>query len=143
MLNGVLTLHDIKDVEAFTAAILKGRRDEDLHAYLIEETWLLSTRYKPGGNITFSTWARTTLERRLIDYTRKEQGDHRYHSGRNRPELISIDMDTRPHDTQPQTHRDPPPHRDASDLVRLLRTRSSDEAWNHNKRRQSLPNRAA
>lgn len=79
MLNGKLQLHDVRDVEAFTHRLLPNNPSldpherEDLHAYLIAECWELSLRYQPGG-ITFSTWARTTLNLRIIDWKRKRYG---------------------------------------------------------------------
>lgn len=172
MLNGTLSLHDIRDVEAFCTNIAEGplrqhnpHQQEDLIAYLVEECWILSTRYQPGG-ITFSTWARATLQRRIHDHLRKRDGrttwqfaDRTYE--RERPILVSIDEAaghtsttgqqlTYDHAAQrglhglvTETHRDPPPHGNPSDLVRLLRTRSSDEAWRDYKRRTPMPSRAA
>ena len=93
MLNGKLALHDIRDTEAFTAQIIHHSThpyNEDLHAHLIALTWELSTRYNPDQGSRFSAWARLTCQRRLIDHTRKEHGDHRYHSGRNRPILVPL-----------------------------------------------------
>lgn len=76
MLNGTLTLHDIKDVEAFCTTIANTRPHntedhEDLTAYLIAECWILSKRYNHRHQITFSTWAGNTLRKRIIDWERQ------------------------------------------------------------------------
>lgn len=131
-LNGTLPLHDIRDVEAFCNDIIHRRhlqltphQHEDLLAYLIEETWELSTRYQPGG-ITFSTWAGNTLRRRLVDHIRTRDGrtiwrfaTHTYE--RPRPTIISLDTEL----GHPQRHQhldDPAPS--DTDLDRVLRTRT-------------------
>jgi DNA-directed RNA polymerase specialized sigma24 family protein len=88
VLNGRLQLHDIHDTEAYVHHLLrKGRwyhnlpphQYEDLTTYLIAQAWELSTRYQPGG-ITFSTWAHTTLTKRITDWQRKTHTDTRYPS---------------------------------------------------------------
>ncbi len=143
MLAQRLELHDIRDTEGFITSIVAAARlnlryhdNEDLRAYLIEETWILSTRYQPGG-LRFSTWARNTLQRRIIDWQRRTNGDHRYPSGRlPRPTPL-------PDHAPTQTHRDPLADRDAHHLVRVLRARGSDEAWRTHQRDQTLPHRAA
>jgi len=141
MLTGVLALHDIRDVEAFTLntihkakAQLTPQELEDLHTYLIEETWLLSQRYKPGG-ITFSTWAGHTLPKRIIDWKRKTYG--RTTNQQIRPTLIP--HDPRHHPTT--TTRNTPTDRDTDHLTRLLRTRGSDEAWRNHRHHPPMQNR--
>jgi DNA-directed RNA polymerase specialized sigma24 family protein len=80
MLNGKLALHDIHDVEQFCGRIIDQSRrqlspqdNEDLTAYLIETCWELSLQFEPGG-ITFSTYATTTLRRRVVDWQRNRDG---------------------------------------------------------------------
>jgi DNA-directed RNA polymerase specialized sigma24 family protein len=98
MLNGRLTLHNIHDVEAFTAALLPPPPDEDLHQHLIICTWQYSTTYR-NGTASFSTYIRPLLQLRIIDYTRKHHGDHRYKTGRNKPQLISLNALAEEQDT--------------------------------------------
>jgi hypothetical protein len=84
MLNGVLTLHDIRDTEAYCAAVIKRSRlkltptqHEDLLAYLVEEAWLLSTTYDPGNPQyppRFSVIAGQRLPLRIIDWQRQRHG---------------------------------------------------------------------
>lgn len=99
MLTGTLELHDITDVEAFCTTIANGRLrqyneldQEDLIAYLIAQCWILSKRYKPGG-ISFSTYAGTTLRRRIIDWIRTNKHDTRYPTP---PELLPLDRANTP-----------------------------------------------
>jgi hypothetical protein len=140
--RGGKALYDIDDVERYTAYLIRRSShpyDEDLHAYLIEQTWKLSQRYDPNlSSQTFRAYAGATLAKRIIDYTRAQNGDHRYKIGRARQPTISIDH-SRPDEPQPSTSWDPPRDRDADQLVRLLRARSSDEAWRHQEHDPTLP----
>ena len=88
MLNGVLALHDIKDVEKFTAGILNEWlhgprrldpwRQESLHAYLIAAAYDLAQRYEQRPRRwSFSKYAHTILRRRITDWYREEYGDSR------------------------------------------------------------------
>jgi hypothetical protein len=109
LLNAKYSLLGIADVEAFTARIVErsGLRlspedREELHVYLIEEAWLLSERYRPGG-VSFSTVAGTTLRLRVVDWKRARWGRTRWaFSGhtyeRERPQLVSLDADDPEHD---------------------------------------------
>jgi hypothetical protein len=172
MLNGTLALHDIRDVEAFVTAIVKRadlqlltEETEDLNAYLIATTWELSLKYH-AGRISFSTWAQHTLRKRIIDWQRQKYGRSTWQFKdsthyRKRPTIVSIDeprghysetgseltydhaAERGLHSTVTPSSGHPPRDRDASDLVRLLRTRSSDEAWRTHKDRKSLSHRAA
>jgi hypothetical protein len=86
----------VEDVERFAARIIERRRLDwlqphersDLVTFLIETTWELSERYEPMG-YEFSQWARPTLERRTIDWLRREFFDSRYE--REPVELVSLD----------------------------------------------------
>jgi len=174
VLTGVLALHDIRDVEAFTLNTihkakvqLQPQELEDLHTYLIEETWLLARRYQPGG-ITFSTWAGHTLPKRIIDWKRKQygrthNGTHKQvrptlipHNPRHHPTTISLDQPaytqhtddeyaSQPHrtpsDTTPTPNGNTPTDRNPDHLARLLRTRSSDEAWRNHQHHPPMQNR--
>ena len=174
MLNGKLALHDIHDVEAFCTTIAKGRNrqhnhheQEDLIAWLIEECWILSTRYQPGG-ITFSTWARTTLQKRVHDHIRQRDGrttwkfKNHTHT-RTRPHLVSLDnptwMDGRDEEARTTIGLDyysraglghsvtgqpldPEIHR-SPDLMRLLRTRDRTRPRPDNTMGQRTPRAAA
>ena len=96
------SLLGIADVERFCGRIVErsGLRlsttdREELHVYLIEECWLLSERYRPGG-ASFSTWANTRLRLRVVDWQRQRFGRTRWtFSGREyereRPELVALD----------------------------------------------------
>lgn len=92
ILNGTLTLHGgrnnggIDDTEAFCKPYLaRAPQDlttherEDLLAYLVEATWELSLRYRPGPQ-TFSTYAGNRLPSKVIDWLRTARQDRRYPS---------------------------------------------------------------
>jgi hypothetical protein len=129
----VLALHDIHDAEAFAGALARdhGRRrglsyyeQEDLYAFAVSTLWELSTRYQPGG-VSFSTWAGTTLRKRLVDHDRARLGrsvwrfgDGRVHE-RPRPRLVSLDELG---DAVAPGSSDPPASRDA-DLLGLVEER--------------------
>lgn len=101
LLNGTLALHDVRDVEAFCAAIIQRRQpdlpwveQDDLLAELIEDCWVLSTRFQPGG-LSFSTWAQTTLVKRAGAWERRKyrttwKFKDRTHV-RPRPQFVSLD----------------------------------------------------
>jgi hypothetical protein len=81
LLSSRLQLFDVADVEGFTGRIprrsrlnLSHHEFEELHTYLLEECWLLSTRFRPGEGITFSTWATRTLSLRTVDWVRAYRG---------------------------------------------------------------------
>jgi hypothetical protein len=149
VLNQRYELHDIRDTEAFCAYILQRSRltltpqdHEDALAYLIEETWILSTRHRPG-NTPFSAHAATRLPQRLIDWQRKRK-DTRYPSN-TKYTTVSIDepaghigLPTYNHRIRNRLDNDPTPprydhlgNRNADQLVRLLRTRSRSTTRNH------------
>jgi DNA-directed RNA polymerase specialized sigma24 family protein len=171
MLNGTLELWDIRDAEAYCAGLLRNAKlnlttddHEDALAYLIETAWELSTKDPQPWRTSFSGWLTPILRLRIVDWQRQRHGrstwqfkNHTYQ--RARPELVSYEAEANVHSRNEgnntdrytdrlaraitETHRDPPRDRDASDLVRLLRTRSSDEAWRTHKDRKSLSHRAA
>lgn len=136
MLNGTLTLHDIRDVEAFCTTILdrrglNGPDREDLLTYLIEETWRLSgldQHLKPiSGHPrpwtrSFSGWIRPLLQLRLIDHVRRTNGDWRYHTGRLRHHYQHIPLDDPLVGTLTTSPLDDPTHSDTA-LLRQLRNR--------------------
>jgi hypothetical protein len=138
VLNGTLALNGIHDVEAFCIYILKRLKltpheHEDALAYLIEETWILSTHHKPGAG-TFPAHAATRLPQRLIDWQRKRK-DTRYPSN-TRYTTIHTDDPTIRRQLE-RTHTNPshndPPDRNTDQLVRLLRTRSRSRPRNNHK----------
>ena len=102
MLTGKLTLHDVRDVEAFTGSIVEQSRleldyhaREDLAAYLVATCWELSVGFEPGG-ISFSTYASKTLRRRVFDWVRRDRGRTRWHVRgtvyeRPLPQFLSLD----------------------------------------------------
>jgi DNA-directed RNA polymerase specialized sigma24 family protein len=143
MLNGTLTLHGIRDTEAFCTHILQNAKlqltehdRQDLLTYLIEECWILSTRYQPGG-ITFSTYAGHTLRNRITDWLRTNKQDHRYPT---RYTLHPLDNQLdHTHTTSPLDH---PEHRDP-DLLRLLRDRHRPGDRPYTNLGQSTTRRAA
>ena len=104
MLTGKLSLHEIDDVERFVVAIVNRHQPglnyddhDDLIVHLVETCWELSLRYQPGG-ITFSTWSRATLQKRLVDWQRQRFGRTRwvFHDRvveRPPTELVSLDAD--------------------------------------------------
>lgn len=152
MLNGTLTLHDIRDVEAFCAELIPAstsREDrEDLHAYLIETCWELSLHHKPGTR-SFSARAGQILRQRRHDWQRQRNGRTRWQFAthtyeRPRPILVSHDdLGDGLHAALATPGWDHARDGDPRDLVRLLRERSSDEAWRDDQRRKTLPRRAA
>jgi hypothetical protein len=166
VLNGRLSLHDIRDAEAFCQPIaqqaqLTSHHDrEELLAYLITELWILSKRYEPGG-ITFSTWAGHTLRQRTYDWQRTRYGrttwqfkDRTY--TRKLPEFVSYEHELTRNNHGPgsdqhkptkrlvraitQTPGDPSTH-SVSDIAGLLRTRGSTEAWDNHPDSPRLPRR--
>lgn len=154
MLNGKLALHDIQDVEAFTATILQRNRrttatedHEDIHAWLIETCWELSLIYRPdNATVRFSTYARTTLTYRLTDYIRTRNGRTRWQFKdrtyeRPRPTLISLDDPELEHAHQRRT-MDPPERSDPS-FVRALYSRTSRPPQDHHSHHQPLDAAAA
>jgi hypothetical protein len=105
LLNSQFSLLDIRDVESFTGRIVERSNlhldhsdREDLHAFLVAECWLLSTRYSPGG-ISFSSLAGATLRLRVVDWQRQRFGRTRwtFKNGREhvreRPKRVSLDAD--------------------------------------------------
>jgi hypothetical protein len=140
LLNGKLSLHDIKDVEALCQDIanragleLQYHQRESLLTYLIEECWRLSGRYEEGRGSTtsFAGWATTNLRLRVTDWARIEFGrttwafkDRTYE--RAQPIVLSLDIDTnRPHgrpglgSSDRNQLVDTTPHR-STDLMRVL-----------------------
>ena len=97
-----LQLYDVRDAEAFVAAIANRSQlgvgpddSEDLRQYLLTELWVLSTRYEPGG-VNFSAWAIATLRLRVIDWQRQRFGRRRWKfSGRTyeRPRVETVSYD--------------------------------------------------
>jgi hypothetical protein len=104
LLGSRFALHDIADVERFTAAIVQRSRytldvheREELHVYLIETAWELSRNFRPGG-ISFSSYAGGTLRLRCVDWHRSRFGRQRWAFRdrvyeRPRVELVSLDAD--------------------------------------------------
>jgi hypothetical protein len=150
VLNGRLSLWDIRDAEAFCKPIaqqaqLTSHHDrEELLAYLITELWILSKRYEPGG-ITFSTWAGHTLRQRTYDWQRTRYGrttwqfkDRTY--TRTLPTIVSTDTLPGGNRSLSTPDGDLATH-GVSDLAGLLRTRSSTEAWDNHPDRPRLPRR--
>src|SRR5690242_20591314 len=82
MLQGKLTLHDIRDVEQFTGRIiqrahldLSAQDNEDLWAFLISTAWELSLLYERGDPQyppQFSTYATNILRLRVKDWQRRD-----------------------------------------------------------------------
>lgn len=75
-----LQLHDLRDAEAFVAAIanrseldLSWSDREDLEQFLLETCWELSLRYDPTQNRSFSAFAVAILKRRVFDWQRSRQ----------------------------------------------------------------------
>ena len=73
LLNGTLALHDVRDIEKLACSIVKNQSlsesdKSDLVAFLIATAWQLAEKYDSSkGSITFSTYATTTLQKRVID----------------------------------------------------------------------------
>ena len=99
-----LELHDVRDAEQFARAIaarsnlrLSYHDTDDLHEYLLSELWVLSTRYNPGGTVSFSSWAGTILRLRCVDWQRKHYGRTKgqFSGGRSYtkdlPDVLSLD----------------------------------------------------
>jgi hypothetical protein len=98
MLNGVLSLHDVRDTEALCRKVAdqavrrwrwdsqtlaveyRERRYESLLTYLVEAAWIASTRYDPQRErtIPFSHFLRNILPSRAIDWLRIEDGRTRW-----------------------------------------------------------------
>ena len=98
MLSGVLSLHDVEDVERYCAYLLgrSGRIDdlEDALTWAVERCWELSLSYDPERGSSFANYAARKI--RLADYLRQRDGrtvwkfkTHTY--VRPRPSLIPLD----------------------------------------------------
>jgi len=69
VLHGKLSLHDIDDVEAFSAYLIDrqrrggytGHNYEDLLSWFIESTWELSLRYDPERGSSFRNFCASKL----------------------------------------------------------------------------------
>jgi DNA-directed RNA polymerase specialized sigma24 family protein len=131
LLGSRFALHDIDDVESFTAAIvqrsqftLDAHQREELHVYLIETAWELSRNFRPGG-ISFSTYAGSTLRLRCVDWHRSRFGRQRWACRdrvyeRPRVELVSLDADDdRLESSLAGSSLDDGEHRMADELRRL------------------------
>jgi hypothetical protein len=105
VLAGKLSLFDIDDVFAFTAAIVNRNRlrlsyhdQADLEAFLASTCWELSLKYRPGG-IPFSAFATRTLKLRIVDWQRAKFGRTKWQWSegvtyeRKRPEFVSLDVE--------------------------------------------------
>ncbi len=105
-LSAPLAVHDVRDLGRLVTSVISSSRvdltwteREDLDAYLLATAWELSTRYEPGGSVSFSTWATTTLKLRTIDFVRKERGRTRWAFAggrvheRERPTFVSLDAE--------------------------------------------------
>lgn len=84
-LAGKLELHDVPDVEGLCRAVLveyfqkhslvlPDHERDDMLAYLLEESWILSTRWDPARGVPFRLYAFGMLRNRLIDYVRRPLG---------------------------------------------------------------------
>lgn len=133
MLQGTLTLHDIRDVEAHCTWIIQRSRitpqtadHEDLLAYLIATCWELSLPPQ-RWHTSFNGWATPLLQLRTIDWYRQRHGRTRYQFSthtyeRPQPILLSLnDQLDQPHTTSPS---DPEDLCDP-DLQRILDPRNS------------------
>jgi hypothetical protein len=89
LLAGVLSLHDVKDVEALADRALSDtlkswgarlERDdrEDLLAYLIGVAWEIAPAFDKAKTPSFSTFAYRRLRLRTVDWYRQRFGDARY-----------------------------------------------------------------
>ena len=72
-----LQLYDVRDAEAFVAAIANRSQlgvgpddSEDLRQYLLTELWVLSP-LRALAEVNFSAWAIATLRLRVIDWQRQ------------------------------------------------------------------------
>jgi hypothetical protein len=104
LLNGTFSLLGIQDVEAFCGRIVErsGLRlsvedREEFLVFLVEECWLLSTRFQ-HSRISFSSYAGTNLRLRAVDWQRQRFGRTRWVFKdrvyeRPRVELVSLDAD--------------------------------------------------
>jgi hypothetical protein len=125
MLQGTLTLHDLRDVEAFcnaaldqalnrSRANLRPADHDDALAYLISQTWRLSLRYDHNKNPSFTSFARTFQPRFLVDFYRTRFLDNR-NRRRYQPDewyriqqlvfagSLDAPVERHPHDENPRT----------------------------------------
>jgi hypothetical protein len=84
LLNAKFSLLGIADVEAFTGRIversglrLSAQDREELHVWLIEECWSLSTCYRPG-RLAFAAFADGRFRLRVVDWQRARWGRTRW-----------------------------------------------------------------
>jgi hypothetical protein len=104
LLGSRFVLHDIDDIERFTASIihrgqfkLNASEREELHTFLIETAWELSRDFCPG-RLSFSSFAGSTLRLRVVDWHRQRFGRRRWQwkdrtYERPKIDLVSLDAD--------------------------------------------------
>lgn len=86
--RATVELHDVRDAEAFCAAVVAGlglrlghHDREDLEARALEEMLMLARRYRPAhqskGWPSFSSYAGDMLPKRVLTTWHKQQGHRR------------------------------------------------------------------
>jgi hypothetical protein len=106
LLNGTLTLHDVRDVEALCRWVVNTRvpggelrqhEREDLITWLIEVAWFHSRKYRPGGTVSFSTYITVQLRRDVHEWKRKQNGRTRWSASNGKvyervmPRVVSLE----------------------------------------------------
>ena len=146
MLKARFSLHDIADVEAFTARIIDRRNlelawhdHEDLHAYLVETCWELSTTKPRPWRRSFSGWVQPLLILRVVDWRRQRYGRTRQTGSRfdrnpqwnqDRTLPVFVPIDDRPNEPIDPVTVDTGAYSD-TDARRLLRERCSQNPRSH------------
>lgn len=122
MLQGRLTLHDLRDTESFCNAWLDkinrktplGSHYESALAYLISEAWRTSLTYDPNRSTSFERYLRGKLPNILIDWYRTTYRNQRWdtntRTGRTR---TIIERELRESISRPATLDLPPTDEDS------------------------------
>jgi hypothetical protein len=109
LLSGTWTLEDVDDVEGLVSAVidlylhrrgayLRSDQRDELHAYLLGETWRLYVKYNPakaGGNLSLSTFLFRRLGWATTNWYREYFGDSRYKRPDDElPLVLDLTVDT-------------------------------------------------
>lgn len=154
------SLHDVEDVEAFCGRVLDERLKrfgavlrpdvyDDAMAYLLVETWKLSTKWEPAKGIpSFSTFAYRRLRFAVVNWFRATYGDSRHSKGRRAAlnATLSLDADaasgTQLVELVTGSAGDPADDR-SPDLTRVLHEAGSSRARDLAEIRERVDGRAA
>lgn len=107
LLGAKWVLLDVADVEGLiwkavghstAAAELRPHEQDDLVSYLLAEAWIISERFDASrGSVCFSTFLYASIQRRIVDFVRRERGRTKWQFAdrtyeRPHVELVSLNL---------------------------------------------------